>query len=253
MLASSSSGNCSVVQAGSTTVLVDAGISARRTGHGLRDLGLGDTVDAVLVSHEHSDHCRQLGMLAKRFGCPIYGTEGTLNEITRFLRGGERLEPIRKGKPFALGDLEVTPFHVSHDAVDPCGYALDDGRARVGVATDLGTLNDEARAQLGRCRALALEANHDVEMLMTGHYPPYLKERIRSPLGHLSNDEAGQALAMFAMAETVQTVILAHLSDHNNRPDLALATVTKCLEAYRAPVEVLLSHKSKPSRLVTLD
>lgn len=252
MLASSSSGNCTVVQAGATTVLVDAGISARRTAQALGALGLGSGVDAVFVSHEHSDHCKDIAMVARRFGCPIYGTAATLEQLTSRLRGGETLVEIKKRVPVAFQDLEVVCFSVSHDAVDPGGYTFSNGRGRVGVCTDLGTLTDEVQAHLGACQGITFEANHDVQLLVNGRYPQYLKDRIRSPVGHLSNDEAGQGLALLTMKGHLRHAVLAHLSEHNNRPELALQTVRDCLSAYDVELNVQLSHKTRPSGLIEL-
>lgn len=252
MLASSSSGNCTVIQSASATVLVDAGISARRTSHGLQALGLSPCVDAIFVSHEHSDHCKDIGVVARRFDCPVYGTAPTLEQLIPYLKGKETLIELKKGKPLALEDLEVVCFSVSHDAVDPGGYTFSDGRHRVGVCTDLGILTDEVKTHLSRCDAVSFEANHDLEMLVNGRYPKYLQDRIRSPLGHLSNDEAGQGLALLAMNGQLKYAVLAHLSDHNNRPDLALQTVRACLQAYEVELDVYLSHKTKPSALIEL-
>jgi len=252
MLASSSSGNCSVVQAGATTILVDAGISARRTLRGLRDLNLPERVDAIFISHEHSDHCKDLGVVAKRFGCPLYATAKTLAMLDPYLKGGEQLFELKKGKPLAFQDVEVTAFAVSHDAVDPCGFTIANGQRSVGVCTDLGTITEEVQKHLCECDAISFEANHDVEMLINGRYPKHLQDRIRSPLGHLSNDEAGQGLAMLGMKGRLRHAILAHLSDHNNHPDLALSTVNHNLRTYAVELNVALSYKTKPSLLLKL-
>lgn len=252
MLASSSSGNCSVVQAAGTTLLIDAGISARRTFKGLKALELGERVDGVLVTHEHSDHCKELAMIAKRCRCPIYATPDTLTCVEYYLEGGETLIPLTKGKPLALNGLEVVAFPLPHDAVDPCGFTVFDGHRRVGIATDLGSLTDEVQRQLSGCDAVSLEANHDLDLLLNGSYPPYLKERIQSNVGHLSNDQAGQALSLMAFKDRLKHVILAHLSEHNNRPDLALRTVNKCLHTYELHLDVYLSHKVSPSAVIEL-
>jgi len=252
VLASSSSGNCSVVQANGTTVLVDAGISARRITRGLEALGLGAKIDAIFVSHEHTDHCNALGVVAKRFGCPIYANERTLAEISPFLKGGEKLVATKRGHSFSFQDLEVSAFHVSHDASDPCGYTFFDGQHRVGVCTDLGALTDEVQTHLSRCHAVCFEANHDPELLQNGRYPEHLKSRIRGAQGHISNAEAGQGLAMMALQGSLKHAILAHLSEHNNRPDLALKTVKRCLKMYDLELDVSLAHKTSPSKLIAL-
>lgn len=252
MLASSSSGNCSVIQSADTTVLVDAGISAKRTFNGLTSAGLGEQIDAIFISHEHSDHCKELGVVAKRFGCPIYGTEATLSKLEPFLKGTETLVDVKKRKAFQFKDLEVMPFSVSHDAIDPCGYTFYDGKHRAGVATDLGIISEEVQDHLSQCDAVSFEANHDVEMLENGHYPQFLKDRITGPQGHLSNHESGQGLALMAMKGQLKHAILAHLSGQNNRPDLALKTVQHCLRTYDLEFNVLLSHKSNPSPLIEL-
>jgi phosphoribosyl 1,2-cyclic phosphodiesterase len=252
MIASSSSGNCTVVQSGDTTILVDAGISAKRTFQGLGELNLGERVDAIFISHEHSDHCKDLGVVSRRFKCPIYGTKETLAELGSYLKGTETLFEIEKGKSLAFQDVEIVPFSVSHDAVDPCGFTITNGQKRIGVCTDLGTMTDEVKKHLGDCDAISFEANHDVEMLSNGRYPKYLQDRIRSSLGHLSNDESGQGLAILGMQGRLRHAILAHLSDSNNRPDIALKTVQHTLRTYAVDLNVLLSHKTKPSQLIEL-
>ena len=191
-------------------------------------------------------------MIAKRFRCPIYATQATLSCVEPYLEGGETLIPVTKGRPLALNGLEVVAFPLPHDAADPCGFTVFDGKRRAGIATDLGSLTEEVQRQLSQCDAVSFEANHDLDMLLNGSYPQYLKDRIQSDVGHLSNDQAGQALSLMALKDRLRHVILAHLSEHNNRPDLALRTVNKCLQIYEIQLDVHLSHKVDPSALIEL-
>jgi phosphoribosyl 1,2-cyclic phosphodiesterase len=229
-LGSGSAGNGLVVAAGGTCLLLDCGFSLADTCARLARLGLApDDLDAILVTHEHEDHASGVARLARRHGVPVYITHGTLAAI-----GGGRtvipdLTEIDAHAPFAVGDIEVRPFPVPHDAREPAHYVFGDGRASVGVLTDTGSATPHIAAMLMRLEALVLECNHDREMLENGSYPPALKRRIGGRLGHLENSAAAQLLAELDHSR-LRHVIAAHLSQQNNTPELARGALAGALD-----------------------
>lgn len=256
LLASGSSGNCAFVAAGETRVLIDAGISARRVRRELDTLG-ESAIDALLLTHEHGDHSSEAGRIAAEFGCPVYVSHRTLPHVRAALTGHERLELFRVGEAFAIGDLTVKPFRVFHDAADPCGFLLEgpshrgSHRVRLGFATDLGAVPPPLRKLFRECDGLVIEANHDREMLLEGPYAWDLKQRIRSPVGHLSNQAAAELLCELVPWGRLRVAVLAHLSEENNRPERAL-------EAVRAQVDglfrcrVVVAPRDRRSEVVVL-
>ena len=233
LFASGSSGNCALVSDGDTHILLDAGISARRIRAGLsaRDV-TADALTGVLVTHEHSDHVKGLAVLLRHDPVPVYALPAVCAALRAQLRAqlpAGCLHEIMPDVPFCLGDVCVTPFATMHDAAGSCGYRLD-GSARFGLCTDLGVVTDTVRAALAGVDCAVIEANHDPELLRTGPYPIYLKRRIASDRGHLSNESAGE-LAAFLAENGAQQLILGHLSRENNTPDTALAAVSAALAA----------------------
>lgn len=246
VLASGSSGNCIYVESATTAILVDAGISARETLRRLAAAGLDPAkLRAVCVSHEHTDHVAGIAQLHKQLGLALYANGDTARNV----RGAESLEwnLFSNGCPFAIGDVEILPFPLPHDAYDPVGFVLTRGAARLGIATDLGMPTQLARERLRGCQTLVLEANHD-EMLVHSSFRPWsLKQRILGRQGHLSNETAAALLADVA-GDTLQQVFLAHLSKECNQLDLALHIVrTHLAAAGLARIRVLPTHPDKPS------
>ncbi len=234
-IASGSSGNCIYVGSEATHLLVDAGISGKRTDSGLKELGLtGRDIDGILITHEHADHVQGLGVIARKYGIPIYATEGTIQEIKKLcaMERGAGLGSIDEGLfhevkedvKFTIKDLTVNPMHISHDAAQPVGYRISYGNRRVAVCTDLGVFNDYTVECLKGMDALLLESNHDVNMLQVGPYPYYLKQRILGDRGHLSNENSGRLLCRI-LHDKLKTVFLGHLSKENNLPELAYESV----------------------------
>lgn len=223
VLGSGSAGNATVVTDGTTTVLIDCGFSAADTARRLRGTGVEpSSVAAILVTHEHTDHVRGIEVFCRRHAPDIvvYATMRTLG--ARYLREVEAPQmEIRAGEVVGVGTLEVLPFHTSHDAAEPVGYRVSasDGRS-IGVATDTGEITPQAREALEGCAVLGIECNHDVRMLENGPYPSFLKRRILSAAGHLSNDAAADALEVLAHDE-LEAVVAMHRSRTNNT--LALA------------------------------
>jgi len=232
-LFSGSSGNSILVESRGAKILVDVGVTAKKLSSALSELGISlSEINAVFVTHEHTDHIAGLGVLGRKAKIPVYMNEATWNAV-RPLKGApaESLVRIfRTGDDVEIGgEMTVKSFHTSHDAAESVGFAFSDGSCRVGIATDTGYVTDETIRCLSGCRAVLLEANHDVDILRTGSYPAALKARILSDRGHLSNACSGEALAQLVAAGT-DRVILGHLSRENNNPVVALCTVRDILE-----------------------
>ena len=228
-IASGSSGNCTYVGSEATHLLIDVGISGKRTEAGLRELALtGADIDGILVTHEHSDHISGLGVFCRKYEIPIYATKGTIQAI---LHNGGKNAPdaslfreIQADKKMIIKDLTVSPMRISHDAAEPVAYRIGYGGKRVAVCTDLGVYNDYTVECLKGLDAILLEANHDVNMLQVGPYPYYLKQRILGDKGHLSNENSGRLLNR-VLHDGLKAVVLGHLSKDNNLPQLAYEAV----------------------------
>ena len=228
-IASGSSGNCIYIGSDDTHILVDAGISNKRIQQGLNEIGLsGNDVNGILITHEHSDHIKGLGVLSRKYHVPVYGTRETLDEIASSGSLGEfdrdLLTPICPDVDFTLGDLNVRPFKIDHDAANPVAYRVNCGDKSVAVATDMGHFDQYIIDNLQGLDALLLESNHDVRMLETGPYPYYLKRRILGDHVHLSNENAGRLLNC-VLHDNLKKVFLGHLSKENNYEELAYETV----------------------------
>lgn len=228
-LGSGSQGNALIVESGTTRVLVDCGFSARgAAGRLARLMTAAEQLTAVLVTHEHSDHLSGVWSLARRHRLTVYLTHGTSVAAARDLRDWPAYRVIDSQTPFAIGDLEIQPFPVPHDAREPVQYVFGDGSLRLGVLTDAGSITPHMVKVLQACDGLVLECNHDRDLLATSRYPPALKQRVGGRLGHLEN---GQAASLLAQTDTrrLQHVVAAHLSKENNRPRLAAAALAAAL------------------------
>ncbi len=229
--ASGSSGNCEYVGNGRTNILVDAGISTKRIVEGLEKTGVSPLeLDGILITHEHSDHITGLYVFESKYNVPVYATQATLKEIERQDKN-RRIDtslfvPIEPDHAFDCGDMHITPFSTSHDAIDPVCYRINSGEGVIGMATDLGMYDDYILSQLDMCNLLFVEANYDVAMLQAGKYPFMLKKRILGEYGHLSNDMCARMILQL-LSRNVKHIFLAHLSKENNYPLLAYQTV-KC-------------------------
>lgn len=228
-IASGSSGNCIFASANNTQILIDAGISGKRTEAGLNEIGTSlKEIDAILVTHEHIDHIAGLGVISRKYGIPIYASGGTLGAILKTSSVGkideELLCKIASEQSFCIKDMEIDPIKISHDASDPLAYKLMHQDKKVAVITDLGYYDDYIVECLKGLDAILLEANHDVNMLQVGPYPYYLKKRILGNLGHLSNELAGRLLSEI-LHDGMKQILLGHLSKENNLAELAYETV----------------------------
>ena len=258
-LFSGSSGNSIYISCGDVRLLVDAGMSAARIEAHLREIGADiREIDGILVTHEHVDHIRGLGVLARKYGVPIYANEGTWNGIL-LKESGIPLRCVRTfytGEDFYIGGVNVHPFPIPHDANEPVGFAFESRGLRCAVATDLGHINDTWMNAVSGCQALVLEANHDVEMVERGPYPSHLKRRILGRKGHLNNEDCAKALLKLVKSGT-RAVFLSHLSQDNNLPELAYNTV--CGALYESgydvgeDIRVTVSRRDKVSDMLVLE
>ena len=234
ILASGSKGNSVYVELDGVRLLVDAGISAARITKGLRARGVEpQSLDAVLVTHEHIDHIRAVGTISRRYGIPIYGTLATLREtlLSKSLGDFDRglLHPILPDQSIRIASLEILPFSIDHDAADPVAYRVRSGEKCAAVTTDLGHFDDYICGHLRDLDAVLIEANHDPRMLADGPYPLPLKRRILSDKGHLSNEISGKLIDTI-LHPGLKHIFLGHLSEENNLPELALRTVREVID-----------------------
>lgn len=260
-IASGSSGNCIYIGSERAHILVDAGISGKRIEQGLNEIGLKSSeLDGIVVTHEHSDHVKGLGILARRHGIPIYGTRETLDEISGMEAlgeiSGDLLHPILPDVTFMVKDLEFCPFSIEHDAANPVAYRVKCKDKQVAVATDMGHYDSYIIEHLQGLDALLLESNHDVNMLQTGPYPYYVKRRILSNRGHLSNENAGRLLNHL-LHDRLKYILLGHLSKKSNYEALAYETVRLEIDMGNHPYQasdfqIEVAKREQLSRVVNL-
>lgn len=266
VLGSGSRGNSILVESGDTRILVDAGFSGRDLARRMERLAVDpDSLTGIVITHDHGDHTRGMGVFARRHGTPLHMTTRTRTACRKLLGGRERVEEYDSAAPFEIGTLRIQPFLTVHDAADPVAVTVTDTRtgSKLGVATDLGRPTTSVRAALAGSHLLVLEANHDNTRLWEGPYPWSVKQRIASSRGHLSNHAAAELVAEL-FHEQLAGVILAHLSDSCNDPALAEEVVGLRLErkGFRGHLEVArqddpgepiemeqLRHASEPAQL----
>ena len=249
MLGSGSSGNCTFVATDRVKILIDAGLSRRDTLRRLASIGEApESLGAILVTHEHSDHVGGLARLAGQYRIPVYltpSTQAALPPETEL----PAVETMRAGNSFQISNLTVEPFTVPHDAADPVGFRLSAEGVRIAIATDLGYLPENVKDYLRSCHCLIIESNHDLEMLRSGPYPWHLKQRIMSRDGHLSNMAVVDFLTSHFDSEA-QMVILTHLSRQNNHPEIARMAVASALESQNARhTQLALSSQREPTEV----
>lgn len=232
-ICSSSKANCTYIESGGKGLLVDIGCSYKMLCDGLkmadRDVS---RISAVFITHEHSDHIKGLEMLTKKLNVPVYASEGTMNKIIEYGKISEHADlRLISDLPSAPVSVQVTAFHTPHDSAESVGYTFSDSENKIAVCTDLGHVTEEVRENLTGSRFVLLEANYDLEMLTRNlQYPPMLKARIRSDIGHLSNGDSASFARELVSSGTVN-ILLGHLSQNNNTPEIALNAVEKALTA----------------------
>jgi phosphoribosyl 1,2-cyclic phosphodiesterase len=236
ILGSGSSGNCTLLETDQTRLLVDAGLGKKETLRRLAAVGRDvDRLDGIVISHEHTDHIGSLAQVLGQWRTTVYLNEATHTEVMRILpeTSHKRLdcvEHIRAGQRFLVGDIEVSPFSIPHDAIDPLGFTFRTNGTKVAIVTDLGYLPELVKVHLRDSDCLMLESNHDLEMLKVGPYPWHIKQRVMSRTGHLSNHTVSEFLAdAEAFDAHARYVVLAHLSENNNNPDVARISAEEAL------------------------
>lgn len=246
VLSSGSTGNATVISNGEYTIMVDAGLSAKRLELLMKERQTGGhEINAILVTHEHSDHVKGLGTLSRKHNIPIYANPKTWNELERLVGQIDERNKIvmETGEMRCFGSLKVESFAISHDAAEPVGYCFYDGEEKLSLATDLGYMSSKVKEKIIDSDVLVLEANHDIEMLRLGSYPWNIKRRILGDMGHLSNEAAAEAICEIG-AEKTKRIYLAHLSRDHNLMDLARLTVNNML------VERNIIERKKPVKLM---
>ncbi|GAB1231630.1 MBL fold metallo-hydrolase [Ferrigenium sp. UT5] len=237
LLGSGSEGNALLVQAGRTTLMLDCGFSVNETESRLARLGLqAEQLNGILVTHEHSDHIGGVARLARKFKLPVWMTHGSLL-MQRAAFADIAVTELNPHHRIVIGDIEVQPFLVPHDAREPVQYGFSDGARRLGVLTDTGHVTPHIEASLAGCHALVLECNHDEAMLRNGRYPASLKQRVGGRFGHLNNEQAADFLARLDTG-CLQHIVAAHLSAHNNTPELAVRALSATLSCAAEEIAV---------------
>ncbi|HVP47751.1 MAG TPA: MBL fold metallo-hydrolase [Bryobacteraceae bacterium] len=250
VLASGSSGNSAFIATKRTRVLVDAGLSFRELSKRLAAIGeQPDRIDAILVTHEHCDHIAGLARFARRVPVPIYVTRLTA-PVIEWDGFTPRLEPFQAGARFAVGDIEIDSFSIPHDAVDPVGFAFRADGIKIGLVTDLGYIPDSIKFHLRGSQVLMLESNHDLDMLKVGPYPWAVKQRVMSRNGHLSNDVVGDFVSHEFDSGTA-TLILGHLSEHNNHPEIARMVARQALDRRGLATQLVVASQKEPTEVFT--
>lgn len=247
ILASGSKGNSIYVDDGATAVLIDAGLSGVQIESRMRAAGLSPrNLNAILVSHEHIDHIKGVGVLARRYGLPVHISPRTLSKAAGPMGGIDAISHFDCGREFGVGSLRIHPFSISHDAEEPAGFTVTGGKnCKIGIATDLGVVTALVKEHLQECRLLVLEANHDPEMLLNGPYPWHLKQRIKSRTGHLSNEEAMTLVGELG-TERLEHIVLAHLSAENNTPEKARRKVAEAVRRTNPKISVAVQDQCSP-------
>lgn len=251
VLGSGSKGNCTYVEYGSTRILIDAGFSGKEIERRLAVIDRSAVgLSAIFVTHEHNDHIAGVGVLSRRYGVPVFINNGTYQAAHRKLGKLTMLHSFTTGEVVTVNELQVHPFSVVHDAADPVGFVIRTDNFCVGYCTDTGQVTRLINYHLRSCSTLILEANHDPQMLRDGPYPVVLKQRIQSKNGHLANGEAVRFASSLAQG-VLQHLVLAHISETNNHPDLVLSEAEKAFVGCRN-VEVHLARQDQPGPLLSV-
>ena len=259
VLGSGSKGNATFVEAGETRLLIDAGFSGKEIERRLAEIGVEpESLSAILITHEHGDHIKGAAILARRFRLPVFINEATLAAAGPVLADLPHCQPFVTGETFVFQEFQIHPFAISHDAADPVGFVLNNGRLLMGYCTDTGVVSKLMQHRLSSCHGLVLEANHDPELLRNGPYPPSLQQRVRGKTGHLANAEAAEFLCEI-LHDGLEHVVLSHLSETNNLPHLAEEAMAAALATLRhqqgedcpAPA-ISLAHQDRVGEVIVL-
>ncbi|EOD00190.1 MBL fold metallo-hydrolase [Caldisalinibacter kiritimatiensis] len=258
-LASGSSGNCQYIETDKVRILIDAGLSGKKIENALATIDVDpSTIDCILVTHEHRDHTKGVGVLSRRYNLPIYANLDTWEAMSKII--GEisknNINTFKTNIDFELGDLGILPFKISHDAKDPVAYNFYYKNTKLSLVTDTGCIDEDIKINIKNSDLLMIESNHDEEMLKMGKYPWFLKKRILGESGHLSNKTAGEILCE-VLSGNMEKVLLAHLSKENNFPELAYQTVANIIQeaGIRLNKDVVLdmTYRDRPSKIYCFD
>ncbi len=251
VLGSGSRGNCVYIESGGTAILIDGGFSGKEIVGRLKSIGReAADLDAICLTHDHHDHIAGVGVLSRRCSLPVHANPGTFAGGEATLKKLWQRQEFETGDEFVVNDLAIRSFRISHDTADPVGYVIKSDRAMIGYCTDTGRTSHLMRQRLSACDAVILEFNHNLQLLKNGPYPPALQQRVRSSQGHLANEDAA-AFLQTLLHKGLQLVVLAHLSEMNNNPQLAMAAADGVLTAEQRP-ELLLASQGGATRLIDL-
>ncbi len=256
-LYSGSSGNSLFIQSKKTHILIDAGESARKIENALSSIDVApNTLDAIIITHEHMDHVKSLGTLVKKYNIPVYATKETWNSMPD--QANKINSNLQKyyfpSDELKIGDIKVNPFSIPHDASNPCGFNISNGTNQISIATDLGHITKDIVERLEKSSFILLESNYDPEILKFSRYPYYLKKRISGEYGHLSNQDAGKLIA-YLSTKNLKSVMLGHLSKENNFPELAYKTVADELINRNfdlSKIKINVASREKPSKIIKI-
>ena len=252
MLASGSAGNSTYIETDSHKILLDAGLSEKKLSERLASIGReAKDLNAIFITHEHSDHVSGIGPLVRKHNIPLLTTEGTFRKIQKRIGRIPIWSPIRSEEPVAIGEMMVEPYATPHDGEESVAFVIQCGNTKIGHATDLGKVTPFVRQKLKESTALLVEANHDIGMLEVGSYPWQLKQRIKSEVGHLSNEDCGDLLAD-ANHEGLRLVVLMHMSETNNLPELVSLTVEQALGQRADKIKRVLAKQDSPTELLSV-
>lgn len=256
-LYSGSSGNCLFVESSDTKILIDAGESAKKIINALSSINVSiENINAIIVTHEHIDHVKSIGTLSQKYNIPVYATKKTWNAMPN---QSQKINSIYQKQfsanhDFKINDLTISPFSISHDAADPCGFNIINNTKQISIATDLGHVSEQLIKNLSNSSFVLLESNYDPNILKMSKYPYYLKERISSDLGHLSNYDAAQIISVLSQNK-LKSVMLGHLSKENNFPELAYKTVIDELiqnNCNLSDLTINVATRIEPSKIISI-
>ena len=245
-LFSSSKGNCTYVFSENTKILVDAGVSAKRLTEALTGIDVNPcNIQGILITHEHSDHIKGIKVFCKKYNVPVFASKKTWQSLVSLELDSSLKNEFEPYAPFSIGDVNIIPFSIPHDAIDPCGFNLSCKKEKVTVATDIGHITPDLLKYFENSKEILLESNHDVNMLRAGNYPYLLKQRIIGNYGHLSNTTSAETVE-YLIKKGTKKFILAHLSEDNNLPSLALETVKSRLSINNVDLTGISIEVAKP-------
>jgi len=252
-LGSGSKGNCSYIRNRQRALLIDQGFSLKNLLERLEASALdAHSVGAIILTHEHSDHLKGVGIFARRYAVPVYLTEQTLNVINPERLRKVTVCPFQAGDELAIEDLKVKTFHIPHDAIDPIGVLISAGQYKIAIVTDMGSVSESVLVQITEPDLLFLEANHDLAMLINGPYPLYLKQRIKSRVGHLSNEQSLSFLQRLSTNGHLKYLILGHLSEINNHPSIVRELFEKNTVTIQHSFQIDIANQYRPTPVLEL-